>query len=383
MDAVHLKNDAVRAIRRGHPWVYADGVHESLEPGKFVRLLDRKGTELAWAISDEGGIALRVLPGQPMGLSDFLEQRLARADGIRTRLIAPDTDAYRVVNAAGDGLPGIVLDRYGGLAVVRLYSAGWACHVQAIVDAVARLPWVEMVYRRYGVKRVDGRKGGVLLKGGSLPEQLVVQEHGVRFLVRPGRGQKTGLFLDQRENRRRVGRLSAGHRVLNLFGYNGGFSVYAALGGAARVETVDVAGAALEDAKENFRLNGLSVDAHAFHAADVFKWDPVGKAGLVVCDPPSLTHAQGADGSARKAYARLNSKVSRWVTSEGLLATASCTARLSDSEWDSAVFDGVSETGRWSLLMRCGAPLDHPVALAHPEGRYLKFALLTRLAARL
>jgi 23S rRNA (cytosine1962-C5)-methyltransferase len=379
LDAVVLNNDALRAVRRGHPWVYADALRGSADPGQFVALHDRKGSAFGWGIADEGSIAIRVLPGEPRPVEAFLAERLTRADALRTRLMPPATNAYRLVNAAGDGLPGIVVDRYGGVAVLRLYSAGWAVHLDPLVKALSGLPWVEAVYRRYGVKRVDGRKGGETLFGPPVPECLVVEEHGLRFLVRPEKGQKTGLFLDQRENRRRIGALSAGRRVFNLFGYNGGFSVYAAANGASRVETVDLAGPALEDAKENFRLNGLDPKAHAFHAADVFKWEAPGKAGLVICDPPSLTHAQAADGAARQAYRRLNARVAKWVTADGLLATASCSARLDAATWESAVGEGLAEEGRWAMLMRCGAPPDHPVALAHPEGRYLKFALLSRL----
>jgi 23S rRNA (cytosine1962-C5)-methyltransferase len=167
--------------------------------------------------------------------------------------------------------------------------------------------------------------------------------------------------------------------VFNLFGYNGGFSLYAALGGASRVETVDVSAAALEDAKENFRLNGLDPQHHAFHAVDVFRWDAPGKAGLVICDPPSLTHGQANDSSARQAYKKLNARVATWVTHDGLLASASCTARLSAEQWESAVFDGISTVGAWAILARSEAPVDHPVSVAHPEGRYLKFALLSRI----
>ena len=267
----------------------------------------------------------------------------------------------------GDGLPGIVVDRYGGVAVVRLYSAAWERHLSALVAALMRLSWVESVYRRYGVKRVDGRRGGEVLDGEHVPSELVVEENGVRFLVRLEKGQKTGLFLDQRANRERVGQWSSGRRVFNLFGYNGGFSLYAALGGASRVETVDVSAAALEDAKENFRLNGLDPQ-HAFHAVDVFRWDAPGKAGLVICDPPSLTHGQANDSSARQAYKKLNARVASWVTHDGLLASASCTARLSSEAVGVCGFEGISTVGSWAILARSEAPVDHPVSVAHPRG---------------
>jgi 23S rRNA (cytosine1962-C5)-methyltransferase len=192
-------------------------------------------------------------------------------------------------------------------------------------------------------------------------------------------GQKTGLFLDQRENRRRVGELSMGRRVVNLFGYNGGFSLYAALGGAVRVETVDLAGPALEDAKENFRLNGINTKAHAFIKADVFSWEISGKAGLVICDPPSLTRNKKSDEVAIRAYRDLNARVAPMVTKTGLLATASCTARLSFAQWQGAVESGISKSGRWAWLEKAGAGPDHPYAVGHPDGEYLKFAIATKI----
>lgn len=379
LEEVQVRQDAARAVLRGHPWVYADAVRSRPETGSLVILRDPKGREIGWALADEGHIALRVLPGEPRSVREFLRQRLEAADSLRMRSMTPSTNAYRVCNAAGDGLPGVVLDRYDGVAVLRLYSAGWVVHLDALVEVVSQLPWVSRVFRRFGVKRVDGRKGGETLWGSPTPESLVVEEHGLKFLVRPAKGQKTGLFLDQREHRRLIGELSAGRRVFNLFGYNGGFSLYAAMGGAARVETVDFSAAALDDARENFRLNGLDPKHHAFHCADIFKWDAPGKAGLVICDPPSLTHGKSADGAAKQAYRKLNARVAPWVTHDGLLASASCTARLTDLDWEAAVEEGISVAGSWARLMRSGAPLDHPVAVAHPEGRYLKFALYTRL----
>lgn len=379
MKDVQLRPDATRAVVRGHPWVYSDGLRSRPETGCIVGLRDPNGKPIGWALADEGHIALRVLPGEPRPVAEFLRHRLQLADRLRMRCMPPSTTAYRVCNAAGDGLPGLVVDRYGEVAVLRLYSAGWVVHLDALVSALSELPWVSHVFRRFGVKRVDGKKGGRTLWGPETPESLVVEEHGMKFLVRPAKGQKTGLFLDQREHRRTIGELAAGRRVFNLFGYNGGFSLYAAMGGASRVETVDFSAAALEDAQENFRLNGLDPHQHAFHCADIFKWEAPGKAGLVVCDPPSLTHGKSADGAAKQAYRKLNARVAPWVTHDGLFASASCTARLTGMEWEAAVEEGIRTAGAWSRLMRSGAPLDHPVAVAHPEGRYLKFALYTRM----
>lgn len=283
-----------------------------------------------------------------------------------------------MLNGEGDGLGGLVLDRYGELAVLRVYARGWEPHLDAVVEAVRALGWPRTVFRRLGVDRVDGAEGGHTLWGPEAPRQLVVREHGLRFLVRPYEGQKTGLFLDQREHRRQVGELARGLEVVNLFAYNGGFSVYAAAGGARRVTSVDLAGPALEDARENFRLNGLDPSAHRFEKADIFQWSLDGRAELLVNDPPSLTHRRDADSAARTAYRDLNARVGAWVAKDGLLATASCSARLSLLRWEEAVREGLRKVGRWSWLGRSEAPPDHPVGLEHPEGRYLKWGLLRR-----
>lgn len=374
-----LSEDALGTVARGHPWVWRDGLRGSARPGEPVMLVDGKGRDVVFGLFDEGPIAVKVLGRRARPIPELLRERLHRADVLRRRVVPGDTDCYRLLNGEGDQLPGLVVDRYADLAVVRVYSAAWEPHLDAIVDAISALGWVNTIFRRLGVERVDGGKGGQTLRGPAAPEQVVVREHGLRFLARPYDGQKTGLFLDQREHRRRVGELSAGRVVFNLFGYTGGFSVYAAAGGASRVLTVDIAAPALEDAKENFRLNGLAPDLHGFEAADVFKWNPSTKSDFLICDPPSLTHNKSTDGAARSAYRDLAARVGPMVSVDGLLATASCTARLSTERWEESVRTGLRRSGVWALLERSEAPPDHPVALEHPEGRYLKFALLRRM----
>ena len=170
--------------------------------------------------------------------------------------------------------------------------------------------------------------------------------------------------------------------VVNLFAYNGGFSVHAAAAGAKHVTSVDIAAGALDDARENFRLNGIDPQDHSFVAEDVFKWTPDVQADAVICDPPSLTHGKSADANARRVYRELAQRSATMVRPGGLLASASCTARLNWERWEQAVREGVAKTGRWSWLWRAAEPPDHPVSLGHPEGRYLKFALLRRHPAR-
>ncbi|MBN2798930.1 MAG: class I SAM-dependent rRNA methyltransferase [Deltaproteobacteria bacterium] len=376
---IRLSRKAVSAVERGHPWVFQEPGTRA-EVGAVVELHGERG-RVGWGLADEGSIAVRVLGrGEPEALSRLLIRRIAAADQARVQLLGANTDAYRVVNASGDGLPGMVIDRYGPLAVLRLYARAWEPHLAELVAAISSLGWVEMVFRRFGVERVDGGKsGGEALFGPVPPETSVVVENGVRFLVRPHVGQKTGLFLDQREHRALVGRWAAGREVANLFGYTGGFSIYAALGGASRVITVDIAADAVEDARENFRLNGVNPDAHGFEVADAFEWVPRGKLGFLIVDPPSLAHDKSSESAARRAYEKLHRRLGPLVARGGLIGSSSCTSRLGVDLWRRAVGDGLQGTGDWAWHWVSVEPPDHPTALVHEQGRYLKFGLLRRI----
>ncbi len=368
-----LTRDTVGSVGRGHPWVYRDGVRGSAAVGEPVLLLDERQKVVAWGLFDEGPIAVRVLGREPVEVATLVRRRLERAHALRAVVVGGETDAYRLLNGEGDGLPGVVVDRYGDVAVLRLYAKAWERHLGVLVDALR--PHFTTVYRRYGVARVDAREGGETLHGPPPPEAIVVREHGMRLLARVAEGQKTGLFLDQREHRRMLRGWCDGRTVLNLFAYNGGFSVAAALGGARRVTSVDIAPAALEDARENFRLNGLDPGAHAFEATDAFTYTcaPV---DVLVVDPPSLSHERTADAAAKNAYRDLHRHVGPLAGS--LLVSSSCSARLSWERWEESLREGLKASGPWSELHRSAQPPDHPVAFAHPEGRYLKFALLAR-----
>jgi 23S rRNA (cytosine1962-C5)-methyltransferase len=377
---LRIPNDTAAAVRRGHPWVFRDRAYRA-PVGAVVELYDDSDQIVGWGLSDEGPIAARVLgrgaaPTEPF--PKVIAERIARADRVRQRLIVGETDCWRVVAGEGDGLPGLVLDRYGDLAVVRVYASAWEPWLEAIVAAVQKLGWARMLWRRLGVARVDAGEGGVALLGPVPPAQMIVTENGMRLLVRPHVGQKTGLFLDQREHRAMIRRWAPGRYVANLFSYNGGFSVAAALGGAARVISVDIAADAIEDAKENFRLNGLDPDQHGFEAADAFQWSAKGPLDLLIVDPPSLAHDKATEASARRAYRKLHAHVGPQVARDGLLATSSCTARLGLEPWRQIVAEGLAPTGDWSWHWVSAEPPDHPTSLAHVEGRYLKFALLRR-----
>ncbi|MFT7519256.1 MAG: 23S rRNA (cytosine1962-C5)-methyltransferase [Kiritimatiellia bacterium] len=366
-------------MRAGHPWFFKEG-GPLPPPGTLVELLDRDDV-VAWGLADEGTIAVRVLGRQkaPKGpLEQVVGERIRRADAVRTRLIDPLTDAYRVISSAGDGLPDVIVDRYGSLAVLRLYASAWLPHLEHLVAAIKGLPWVQTVAWRKGVVRVDGGQGLEVLHGPAPADLIVVSEGDMKMPMRPYVGQKTGLFLDQRAHRAMIRRLSSGRIVANLFSYNGGFSVAAALGGAAHVTTVDIAPDAIEDAKLAFELNGLDPLDHTFQAADVFKWKPPGKVDLLIVDPPALARESRSDDAAVRAYRKLHSRLGPFVPRDGLLATSSCTARLSLEDWQRVIAEALSRSGDWSWHHISAEPVDHPVAIAHTEAHYLKFALLRR-----
>jgi len=376
---VKIPPDTAAAVGRGHPWVY--GQLRLPEPGTPLRLQDPRGRVVGYGLADQGAIQIRVLgAGDPpdVDVDTLVRRRIQRADVFRNRVVGGHTDAWRVINGAGDGLPGLVLDRYGEVAVLKVYSRAWVPHLNSVVAAVRSLGWASSMLQRFGVKAVDERQGAEP-RFGMPPQTVVVTEHGMKMLVRPWTGQKTGTFLDQREHRKIVGEMSAGRRVANLFAYNGGFSVAAALGGASQVITVDIAPGAIEDARENFALNDLDPRAHVFEATDAFAWRPTGKLGLLIVDPPSLARSVKARGAAQTAYRKLHANLGGSVQRDGLVASASCTAQLDWATWSRSISEGLARSGAWSWCWQSRAPADHPIALGHPEGHYLKFALLRRL----
>ena len=298
------------------------------------------------------------------------------------------TNAFRWVHGEGDGLPGVVVDLYGTLAVVKLYSAGLTPYRGMLVEALRKVhPELSGVLGRDQLAEAEtleedaGRGGGQLLWGAA-PEQVTILEKGVRFRVDPWRGQKTGFFLDQRENRGLVRHLAKGARVLNCFCFSGGFSVNAALGGATHVFSVDQDADAIALARENFRENGLDPERHDFLAADVFRLlqsfrEEGRQFELVVLDPPAFAKTQRAVEAALDGYASLNRQALALVAPGGLLATSSCSARVSPEAFLGALKEAATKAGvDLTLLEERYQPPDHPVALAFPEGRYLKFHVL-------
>jgi 23S rRNA (cytosine1962-C5)-methyltransferase len=294
-----------------------------------------------------------------------LERRLAKLDLART-------NAFRWVHGEGDLLPGIHVDVYADTAVVR-FDGGGARAFYAPLDDKLREAADGLMELRAVVNR-DGRAA-------SKADEREVLEDGVRFLVDLAHGQKGGLFLDQRENRLRVAALAKGRSVLNLFGYTGGFSLHAAVAGARRTDTVDVARPAIEAARRNFELNGLSTDNAGFHADDAFAFlTEASKRGdawdIVISDPPSFAPNKVAVPAALQAYERLHRLAAGVVRPGGLLCAASCSSHVGRDAFIETIRAGAQQAGRrWSFESLHGAAFDHPVLPAFPEGDYLKFVI--------
>lgn len=390
---VPVKPGLGRHIRAGHPWVFKKALAQTpkIPPGSVVDLVD--GTRFAGRgyFDPWSAIAVRVLTTDPSEAIDqaFFERRVAQALASRQQLVdLSDTDAFRLIHGEGDLLPGVIVDLYAGWAVLKLYSAGLTPHRPLIVEALRKaVPGLKGVVGRDEVGRDDadvdeGKGTGKMLHGPEAPQPLTIIERGAKFLVDVYAGQKTGFFLDQRENRFLLRRLAKGLDVLNCFSFSGGFSVNAALGGATRVFSVDQDADAVALSRENFKLNGVDPNAHDFLAGDVFtlleSFKHEGRRfDLIVLDPPAFAKSQRAVESAIGGYASLNRQALHLLKPGGLLCTASCSARVSPDAFLDAVREGAFNAGvDLTLVEERYQPPDHPIRLQFREGGYLKFLVL-------
>ena len=361
------------ALAAKHPWIYRNHLPpHDLRTGDWVRL--EAGEENALGLYDaEGGIGVRRFDAPGVPDRAWLEGRVKTALELRA-LLPEHTDAYRLVYGEGDGLPGIVADRYGRFVVLKSYARS----VEGLLPEVAAI-LVRLLKPRGVLWRNDA--GLEALRGELPPPELTVRENGLRFLANLYEGQKTGLFLDQRENRRTVQSLAAGRTVLNVFAYTGGFSVYALAGGAERALSVDSSSAALADAERNVLANGFAAARHEGVVADAFAFLSELAASkrrfeFIVLDPPSFARAKGSRHGALRAYAKLNALALRCVEPGGLLATSSCTAQVSPEAFRTMLAGAAQSAGvSAQVVHEAGHALDHPVPLAFPEGRYLKFVV--------
>jgi 23S rRNA (cytosine1962-C5)-methyltransferase len=383
--AVRLTRPLERTIFAGHPWIYRDALAPfEAAPGELVDVFDKRGRLIAKGIVDAGPIGVRVFTTQPrerVGV-DLFRERVQSAFALRARAVPADTDAYRLLHGEGDRMPGVVCDRYGEYAVLKLDGEG-VLPFRDTLASVLEAPLGELGVR--GLLGRTSRKQGAdveLLWGSAPPREVQVHERGMKLLANLWEGQKTGLFLDHRESRARVRSLSRDSAVLNLYGYTGGFSLAAALGGARAVTTVDVAKPAIELSVRTFAQNGLASFAHEAIAEDVPSFlqraaEEQREYQLVIADPPNFAPAQAKLEVALESYATLHGNALGLVAQGGMYLAASCSSHVRMSDFLDSLREGARRARRvLCILEQTGAPFDHPRLLAFPEGDDLKVVLV-------
>jgi 23S rRNA (cytosine1962-C5)-methyltransferase len=375
------------SVRAGHPWVFSGAiarVEGDGAPGCGAEVRAADGRVLGWGTWNSAtSIAVRMMTRGARPIDDSLvRERIARALALRALVVG--TDAVRLVNGEGDGFPGLVVDRYADFAVCQFLTAGADALRDEVVAALVASTDLRGIFERSegNVRTAEGlaRRVGVL-HGEEPPAEIAITESGRRHVVDVRGGQKTGFFLDQRPNRDVVAGLAAGRRVLNLFSYSGGFSIAAARGGAAHVVSVDSSAPALALGEAAWASNGLDAAVGSFIRADVFAYlrdaGDLPAPDLVVLDPPPFARRRTDRERARAGYKDVNLRALRVAAPDALVMTFSCSQHVAVDEWESAVAAAAMDAGRTcQSLARLGPGIDHPQALAHPEGRYLKGLLL-------
>ena len=395
MVRIVLKRNREESLLRFHPWVFSGAIAQiqgSPAEGDVVAVYAADGSFLAIGHYQIGSIAVRVLSFEYDTLpADFWETSLRRALSVRVAaglaLRTEVTNCYRLVHGEGDNLPGLIIDYYDGVCVMQAHSVGMFRAKKQICDALKAVygDALKAVYDKSsgtapfkaGLELVDG----YLYKADGFEDQSqVVLENGHKFIVNWTEGQKTGFFLDQRENRALVGRMAAGRRVLNLFCYTGGFSIYALAGGALHVDSVDSSARALALVDKNVELNGFDASMNESFCTDAIEFlrnSPQDKYDLIIVDPPAFAKHRGALGNALRAYQRLNAAAIAKVAPGGLVFCFSCSQVVTKEDFALAVFSAAAQTGRRvRILDRLNQPADHAVNIYHPEGEYLKGLLL-------
>jgi 23S rRNA (cytosine1962-C5)-methyltransferase len=387
MKNLQLKKGKEESLLRFHPWVFSGAIQQldgGLEEGDVVRVNDCRGEFLAVGHYQAGSIAVRVLSFRDVDIDDaFWYARLESALNMRLSIgIAdnPDNNTYRLVHGEGDLLPGLVIDIYGKTAVMQAHSIGMHLSRVQIAEQLVKVMGsrIENVYYKSETTLpfLNDMENGFIY-GGS--DDNTALENGLMFYVDWLRGQKTGFFVDQRENRSLLERYARGKRVLNMFCYTGGFSFYAMRGGAELVHSVDSSAKAIELTNRNVALNFPGDQRHQAFCEDAFKFlDETGdQYNLVILDPPAFAKHRGALHNALKGYTRLNQKAFQKIQPGGILFTFSCSQVVTKDHFRNAVFTAAAMAHRKvRILHQLHQPADHPVNIYHPEGEYLKGLVL-------
>jgi len=387
-----LKKGREKSLRRRHPWIFSGAVEKaSGKAGDTVEVRDSTGKALALAAySPKSQIRARAWTFDTRETVDagFFRRKIERALAMREALpTAKQTNAMRLINAESDCLPGLVVDRYADVLVAQFLAAGVERWRDPILDALMEVSGCAAIYERSDaeVRKLEGLEVKVgFARGNRNASRCPIIEHGLNFRVDVEQGQKTGFFLDQRDNRQRVRALAAGREVLDGFCYTGGFSIAALAGGAKRVTAVESSKEAVEIARENLAANPLDASKVEFVQADVFKQlralrDQNAKFDLVVLDPPKFAPSAAQVKNAARAYKDINLWALKLLAPGGLLATFSCSGGVSAELFQSIVAGAAVDAGAEAkIIERFGAAADHPVATEFPEGEYLKGLLLLK-----
>lgn len=386
---LYLKKGKEESLQRFHPWVFSGAVHHidgNPEEGELVRVLSADGRFIAVGHWQIGSIVVRVLSFEDIDITDdFWAERLRVALDVRRAIGVAgreDNNTYRMVHGEGDNLPGLVIDVYGRTAVMQAHSVGMHYCREAIARALKQVMGEELenVYYKSETtlpyKAELGQENGFLL--GNSKEDVAV-ENGLKFHIDWLKGQKTGFFVDQRDNRSLLEHYSRGRRVLNMFCYTGGFSVYAMRGGAQLVHSVDSSAKAVDLVNANMELNFPGDNRHRAFAEDAFKFldNMQTPYDLIILDPPAFAKHRDALRQALRGYTRLNAKAFEKIQPGGILFTFSCSQAVNKDQFRMAVFTAAAQSRRKvRILHQLHQPADHPVNIYHPEGEYLKGLVL-------
>ena len=386
---LYLKPGKEESLKRFHPWVFSGAIAKvegEPEEGEVVDVYTSKKEFIACGHFQIGSIAVRVLTFRQEEINrDFWKRRLEVALDLRRSLNLvdnPENNTYRLVHGEGDNLPGLIIDVYGQTAVMQAHSAGMHVDRMEIAEALSEVMGdiVKHIYYKSETtlpyKADLGPENG-FIKGGS-PENVAL-ENGLKFHVDWLKGQKTGFFVDQRENRHLLERYSKGRNVLNMFCYTGGFSFYAMRGGANLVHSVDSSAKAIDLTNQNVELNFPGDERHQAFAEDAFKYlDRMGdQYDLIILDPPAFAKHRDALRNALRGYSKLNAKAFEKIKPGGILFTFSCSQVVDKKDFRNAVFTAAAQSGRSvRILHQLTQPGDHPVNIYHPEGEYLKGLVL-------
>jgi 23S rRNA (cytosine1962-C5)-methyltransferase len=384
-----LKPAKANSLKRYHPWIFSGAIKSmdgSAEEGDVVDVHSDSGEFLGTGHYAGGSIAVRIISFEPANdIGMIITDRIKNAYEYRKEVGLADhkdTNVYRLVNAEGDGIPGLIVDYYDGMIVTQFHSTGMYREKEKILASMEKVLGTK-------IKKIIDRSEFTLPSrfvsdnkigtDGMEKGRCEVSENGNHFIVDLHEGQKTGFYIDQRENRKLLGTLSSGRSVLNLFGYTGGFSVYALKGGAKLVHTVDSSAGAVDLAKQNIHLNFGNLTPHDAFCGDVSKFlqNPGGSYDLIISDPPAFAKHQNTLENALQGYKRLNARIFEMIRPGGIVFTFSCSQVVTKENFRKSIFAAAANARRKIRIMhQLSQPPDHPVSIYHPEGEYLKGLVL-------